>query len=103
MIMDIDLQNSLKGILEDECTFFGEYIEIKGVELNALVSTSPTTKNLEIAGYYKRKTLDVIIPSGKIVPQINDVVIYRTDNYYIKLVEEMLYEHGYRFTMELIR
>jgi hypothetical protein len=103
MIMDIDLQNSLKGILEDECEYFGEFISINGTELKALVSTSPTTKNLQIAGYYKRRTLDVIIAGGKIVPEINQVVLYKSDHFYIKQVEEMLYEHGYRFTMELIR
>lgn len=101
--MDIAMQESLRGVLEDECEYFGEDIEIGGQDIKALVSTSPTTKNLEIAGYYKRKTLDVIIPSGKIDPKINDVVIYKADSFYIKLVEELLYEHGYRFTMELIR
>lgn len=101
--MDIDLQNSLKGFLEDECEYFGEFISINGTEIKALVSTSPTTKNLQIAGYYKRKTLDVIIPGSIIIPEINNVVLYNSDNFYIKMVEEMIYQHGYRFTMELIR
>ena len=103
MIMDIDYINSLTGFLEDECEVYGEFVAINGIELKALVSTSPTTKNLQVAGYYKRKTLDVIVPSGKIVPEINHVVVYNGDNYYIKLVEEMLYQHGYRFSMELVR
>lgn len=101
--MDKEYVDSLRGILEDECNLFGEFISISGQELKALVSTSPTTKNLQIAGYYKRKTLDVLIPSGVVVPEINQVVLYKNDTFYIQNVEEMLYEHGYRFTMELVR
>ena len=101
--MDIAYQESLRGFLEDECEVYGEYVAINGIELKALVSTSPTTKNLQIAGYYKRKTLDALIPSGKIVPEINHIVIYNNENYYIKSVEDMVYQHGYRIIMELVR
>lgn len=100
--MDIDYQNSLASLLEDECEIFGEIITINGIEIKALVSTSATTKSMQIAGYYKRKTLDVVTP--KIVkPEINQIVVYNFDAYYVKMVEELQYGHGYRFTMELVK
>ena len=101
--MDKAYSDSLQSILDDECTLYGELIAIDGVELKALVSTSPTTKNLQIAGYYKSKTLDVIIPSGKVTSEINNIVLYKQDNFYVKMIEELIYDHGYRFTMELVR
>lgn len=100
--MDAEYKSSLQSLLEDECLMYGEEITIDGVSLLAKISTSATTKKLEVAGYYKSRTLDVMIPSGKIEPKINQKALYNSELYYIKSVEELLYKHGYKLLIELI-
>ena len=100
--MEQDYVDSLSEQLTLECNTFGQGIEINGNKLNAIVSTSPTTKNLQVAGFYKNQTLDVIAPLYAEIPKLNHVVIYKNKTYQVRQIEEMEYSSGYRLTIELI-
>lgn len=100
--MDQDYRNALSDQLEIECSLYGQIIEINGNELKALVSTSPTTKNLQVAGFYSNKTLDAILPLYSEEPKLNHIVLFNSDTYQVKTIEELEYNTGHRLAIELI-
>lgn len=95
--------NSLSEQLLLECSVYGQGIVINGNKINALVSTSPTTKSLQVAGFFKNQTLDIIAPLYSETPKINHIVVYRTKTYVVKQVEEVEYSTGHRLVIELVR
>ena len=100
--MDEDYVSALVEQLSVECLTFGQSIQINGNVVNALVSTSPTTKNLQVAGFYKNQTLDVIVPLYSETPKLNQVILFNLKTYQIKQIENLEYNSGYRITMELV-
>ena len=100
--MEQEYINSLSDQLTLECNTFGEEITINGFDMNALVSTSATTKNLQVAGFYKNQTLDVVAPLYSDVPKLNNIISYNNKTYQIKQIENLEYNSGYRLTMELV-
>ena len=100
--MEQEYIHSLSEQLTLECNTFGQGIEINGNKLNAIVSTSPTTKNLQVAGFYKNQTLDVVAPLYAEVPKLNHIVIYNSKTFQIRQIENTEYNSGYRLTMELV-
>ena len=94
--------DSLSDQLTLECNTFGQGIVINGHKINAIVSTSPTTKNMQVAGFYKHQTLDVILPLYAETPKLNHTIVFKTKTYQVRQIEEMEYTSGYRITMELI-
>ena len=100
--MDQKYIESLEDQLLLECHLYGRQIYINDFPVNALISTSATTKSLQIAGFYKNQTLDVVIPKYKNEPKINNIILFNGKTYQIKQIEDLEYEHGYRITMELI-
>lgn len=100
--MDKDYQDALADQLKIECNLYGQKIEINGNELMALVSTSPTTKSLQVAGFYSNKTLDAIVPLYVEKPKLNHIVLFNSDTYQVKTIEELEYNTGYRLAIELV-
>lgn len=93
---------SLQKQLTVECITFGESIIINGFKVLALVSTSPTTKSYQVAGFFKNQTLDVVLPVYSDEPKLNHKVVYKNKTYSVKQVEELEYKSGYRLMMELV-
>lgn len=85
-----------------ECNTYGQGIEINGHRVNAIVSTSPTTKNMQVAGFYKHQTLDVILPLYAETPKLSHTIVFKAKTYQVRQIEEMEYSSGYRITMELV-
>ena len=100
--MEQNYIDSLIDQLSLECHLYGQEIIIENKKINCLVSQSATTKNLQVAGFYKNKTLDIVIPSGKINPNLNDIVLHKNQTFQIKQIEELEFDHGFRFVIELI-
>ena len=100
--MDEEYVSALADQLLVECFSFGQGIEINGNKINALVSTSPTTKSLQVAGFYKNQTLDVVAPLYSENPKLNQQILFNQKTYQIKQIENLEYNSGYRITMELV-
>ena len=100
--MEQNYIDSLIDQLSLECHLYGQEIIIENKKINCLVSQSATTKNLQVAGFYQNKTLDIVIPSGAINPKLNDIVLYKNQTFQIKQIEELEFDHGFRFAIELI-
>jgi predicted house-cleaning noncanonical NTP pyrophosphatase (MazG superfamily) len=100
--MDKDYVNALADQLTEEVKAFGEEIQINGNTLYALVSQSATTKNLQVAGFYKNQVLDVVIPLYVQEPAFNHIVLYSGKTYQVKTIENLEYKSGYRLTIELV-
>ena len=79
-----------------------KFDEINSISINALISQSPTTKNLQVAGFYKNQVLDCIIALYQEEPRLNHIVIYDGNTYQVKTIEKLQYKTGYRLTIELV-
>ena len=101
--MDQSYVDSLVEQLEIECNQFGEEVIIEDKKFHCLLSQSATTKNLQIAGFYKNKTLDLVIPNKDFNPNLNDIVLVKNETFQIKQIENLEFDSGYRLAIELIK
>lgn len=93
---------SLQNQLTLECETFGEPVEINGFKVFALVSTSPTTKSYQVAGFFKNQTMDAVLPVYGEEPKLNHNLLYRNKTYSVRQVEELEFKSGYRLMIELV-
>ena len=77
--MDQNYIDSLTEQLEIECKVYGSEVLIESKKINCLVSQSATTKNLQIAGFYKNKTLDLVVPNSDYKPKLNHIVLHKNE------------------------
>ena len=100
--MEQDYIDALSEQLKSEVDTLGEQIQINSITQNALISQSATTKNLQVAGFYKNQVLDVIVALYSEVPKLNHIVLYDGKTYQVKTIENLQHKSGYRLTIELI-
>ena len=100
--MDQNYIDSLTEQLEIECKLYGSEVLIEDKKINCLVSQSASTKNLQIAGFYKNKTLDLVVPNSDYKPKLNHIVLHKNETFHIRQIEELEFDSGYRLAIELI-